>query len=124
DCQVHQNYKPENWPREALSFLSFIEYGEGLTCKIAFKGQDIDLVYDQLVLSHEKVKLYKIRNGILHESTLNNFLDVAGWTEIEISMSTNQLILKFWNTTALNYTVDQQVDKLYVYGSNITVCSN
>ncbi|CAL4066104.1 unnamed protein product [Meganyctiphanes norvegica] len=41
---------------------------------------------------------------------------------MEISMTSNQFSLKYWNTTALEYTVDQPVDKLFLHGSNISIC--
>ncbi|CAL4066206.1 unnamed protein product [Meganyctiphanes norvegica] len=122
DCQVQEMYIAKNWPEEAVRFLTFIEYGEILSCKISFQDQNSDLVYDQLILLQEGIKLYKIRNGIVIETTLSKFLDIAGWTRIEISMSNQLFTLKYWDTTALSYTTDKPVDKLFVHGSNITVC--
>ncbi|CAL4169064.1 unnamed protein product [Meganyctiphanes norvegica] len=121
DCRVHQNYIWEKLSEEYLSFSNFIEFGEVLSCKIYFQGQNKHFVYDQLVLSNEEIILYKVRHGSVDESVFSKFLDTAGWTWIEISI-TEQFTLKYWNTTALEYTMDQTVDQLFLHGSNISVC--
>ncbi|CAL4134645.1 unnamed protein product, partial [Meganyctiphanes norvegica] len=124
DCRVHQKHIWENLTKEDLTFIAFIEYGEVLSCKITFQGQNKHFVYDRLVISHEEVKLHKVRNGNVNKTTSNKFIDTAGWTRIEISMTTNQFTLKYWNNTCLEYTVDQPVDKLFLHGSNISICKD
>ncbi|CAL4068575.1 unnamed protein product, partial [Meganyctiphanes norvegica] len=124
ECQVHKIYKPEIcWPGKPLRFLAFIEYGEPISCSITFQEQNPDFVYDKIIVSHNGIRIYKIRNGYVEENIVSKFLDTAGWTWIEVSMKKEEFVLNYWNTTALNYTVDYSVNKLTVHGSNITVCN-
>lgn len=125
DCQVDNKYGDKNWSGESLAFMVYVEENEdtaAVAFSITFDNKDIYSVRDKLILSQKENEIHEYRNGDVTSQNLKTNIDISGWTQMEIFMIDQKVIVKYMDFTALNHTVNLSVKGVVIHGSNISVC--
>lgn len=127
DCQVNKKYEDSHWSGEPIPFMVYVEEEEdagAVSFSITYDGKDITLFRDKSILSQKENKVYEYRNGNIEEKSLETYIDVSGWTQMEISMNGQHLIVKVMGIVVLNHTASFPVKGLVIHGKHITICED